>query len=147
MKRVGNFVWAGDEYRKLVLAEASKRLTIAAEQTAQFIRDSYGESGVRGKRGGATKAERHANRSKPWQPPHVDTGHLKRSTGWDSVSDYTRRIGTGIGNKESVGYAMWLEFGTRLMQPRPFLRPGLFKMGPRIKKILMGKLPTWRLLT
>lgn len=50
--------------------------------------------------------------SRPGEPPHVLTGHLHRNIGWDRVAALVRKVGVGIGNTETVGYALWLEFGT-----------------------------------
>jgi len=51
--------------------------------------------------------------SGPGEPPHVRTGHLRRSVGWERVRDLARAVGTGIkGAAGDAGYAMWLEFGT-----------------------------------
>jgi len=105
-------------------------LDAVAVMAVDSVVGSFGDSGVAGGRSGATRQERAGNRSKPWGPPNVDTGHLKRNIGWakDPIRALLRRVGTSIGNKESVGYAMWLEFGTRKMMPRPFLRPLIPKL-------------------
>lgn len=77
--------------------------------------------------------------SDPWQPPHKRTGHLARSIGWMDASgdSMARWIGTNIGTIKDVGYALWLEYGTRPnprskqgkggIQPRPFLRPAMYQ--------------------
>lgn len=130
--------WHGKEYRQRVRRTVSQNLDAAAITLADGIVGSFGSSGVTGTRSGATKAQRGANRSKPGGPPNVDTGHLKRNVGYDTPTGkpLVRRVGTGIGGKESVGYAMWLEFGTRKMEPRPFLRPMLLRMRTRIRGLL-----------
>lgn len=74
--------------------------------------------------------------SQPWEPPHVETGHLRRNIAWDIPGPLRRRIGTGVGNAQSVGYALWLEFGTRKMLPRPFLRPTRYKEQGRLLGLL-----------
>lgn len=75
--------------------------------------------------------------SAPWSPPNTQTGNLKANIGWDAVGNkLNRRVGTGIGNRKSVGYAMWLEFGTRRMLPRPFLRPAVLACRQAVLKIL-----------
>ena len=116
----------------------ARRLDRAAIFLVNGITASFGDSGVTGTRKGASKAQRHANRSKPYHPPNVDTGHLKRNVGYDSPGAFLRRIGTGVGNKLSVGYAVCLEFGTKHMLPRPFLRPAIVAAKPYIMRILQG---------
>jgi len=121
--------WYGDEYKRKLYAHLSRNMDRAAMGMVQRVKDSFGNSGVTGTRGGATRSQRASNRSRPWGPPNVDTGHLKRNVGWSKPigRPFIRRVGTGIGGAKSVGYAMWLEFGTRRMLPRPFLRPRIYK--------------------
>ncbi len=59
--------------------------------------------------------------SAPLQPPAVDTGRLRQSINIDAsnLGDLKIRVGT------NVRYAKILEFGSRRMQPRPFMRPAL----------------------
>lgn len=92
------------------------------------IKRSFGNAGSFTTKGGrkraATRQERHANRSKPSEPPHVDTGTLRRSITHEVEQ---RNIATGrVGT--NVVYAKWLEFGTSKMAARPFLRPALFRL-------------------
>lgn len=60
--------------------------------------------------------------SAPGQPPAVDTGYLRASVdhkvGTDAEGLYAD-IGT------EVDYGLYLEQGTRYMQPRPWLKPAL----------------------
>lgn len=75
---------------------------------------------------GTGRAYTHGNvthvASAPGQPPATDTGRLAASIaeelGRDSTS-LVERIGT------NVEYALPLEYGSRTMAARPFLRPGL----------------------
>jgi hypothetical protein len=64
----------------------------------------------------------HHTASAPGQPPATDTGRLAASIVEELGRDehgLVERIGT------DVDYALPLELGTRNMEPRPFLRPGL----------------------
>ena len=132
------FNWRGKEYKRQMERHLGRNLDSAAIMLSAKIKESFGSSGVTGTRSGATKAQRAANRSEPWGPPNVDTGHLKRNVGYDTPvgRPFTRRVGTGIGNMMSVGYAMWLEFGTRKMLPRPFLRTAMSRFGAQIRKMI-----------
>jgi len=125
--------------RRALIKGLEPNLDAAALFYVRFIRQRFPDSGVSGTRSGATKAQRAANRSKPWGVPHVDTGHLRKNVDMDKPRRLTRRIGTGVGNAESVGYAMWLEFGTRKMLPRPWLRPGIWYGRDQAKRLLTRK--------
>jgi hypothetical protein len=133
-----NVRWYPEQFKARLDRHIQGNLDRAAILLTNYIVGSFGDSGVTGTRSGATKAQRAANRSKPWGPPNVDTGHLKRNVGYDKPGGrpLVRRVGTGIGNKASVGYAMWLEFGTRKTLPRPFLRPPLQTQRTAIRREL-----------
>lgn len=65
----------------------------------------------------ALRVQRRAKQIAP-----VDTGRLRSSVEYEVGRDsrgLVARIGT------DVTYAVYLEFGTRRMSPRPFLRPAL----------------------
>lgn len=65
----------------------------------------------------ALRVQRRAKQIAP-----VDTGRLRSSVEYEVGRDsrgLVARIGT------DVTYAVYLEFGTRRMAPRPFLRPAL----------------------
>lgn len=72
--------------------------------------------------------------SAPGSPPHVQTGALRSSirTEWDG----DRRVVVG----PSVAYGRHLEFGTRRMAARPFMRPALARVIKRIPKLFQGLL-------
>lgn len=140
-KRIPRFVWKGEEFKTKLKRHIQQSLDIAAITLVNDIKSSFGSSGgtlIGRTLSGATKEQRAANRSKPGGPPNVDTGHLKRNIGFDRPigRPLIRRIGTGIGNKESVGYALWLELGTRFMLPRPYLRPALHRNRAKILRLI-----------
>jgi len=62
--------------------------------------------------------------SKPGDPPNTDEGRLIDSIqiDVDAINRFEVRVGT------NVEYARRLEFGTRKVKPRPFLRPALKKV-------------------
>jgi len=74
-------------------------------------------------------------RSQPGEPPRKQSGHLGRSVA--SEIHPTLPIGRA-GVTKSAPYGKFLEFGTRKMAPRPFLRPSLKKSLPDIT-IIMGR--------
>jgi len=74
--------------------------------------------------------------SAPGEVPAVVTGTLKRSIAIETPRQHVRRIGSTIqpegGQRHSR--AIFLEFGTRFMAARPWLRPSLERNKSRIKK-------------
>lgn len=71
---------------------------------------------------GPHKTNRGASASKEGEPPHRRTGRLARSiraVALDLTDEVILRVGT------DVKYGLYLEFGTRRMGPRPFLRAAL----------------------
>lgn len=59
--------------------------------------------------------------SSPGEPPSSDTGRLMTAIS-HSIEVESTVVGKVVANTE---YALWLELGTRYMEPRPFLRPAL----------------------
>lgn len=69
--------------------------------------------------------------SKPGFAPNSDTGRLVRGIDWTvDESTLTGQVGT------NVKYGAWLEFGTKDMEPRPWLLPAFKKNLKNIKKIM-----------
>ena len=75
--------------------------------------------------------------SAPGEPPARVSGELMDSVAYGVT-------GTGRGPSLAVGagapYALALEYGTRRMAPRPFLRPALAEMEEEIARIFYGAL-------
>lgn len=68
------------------------------------------------RRGGVTHQA-----SLPGDPPAPDTGNLRQSVGFQISGP--GRVGIGVG--AGASYWRFLEFGTRFIEPRPFLRPAV----------------------
>jgi HK97 gp10 family phage protein len=75
--------------------------------------------------------------SSPWAPPHLRSGTLrtsikssrrKKSLYWISAS----------AKKGGQDYAGYLEFGTKKMKPRPFMRPMMLKIYRPINTFFKG---------
>ena len=77
-------------------------------------------------------------RSKPWEPPRVQTGRLRANITHELHPTLPiARVGT------NVTYGKSLEFGTNRMLPRPWLRPAVylsFKEVNAVFKKPLGKL-------
>jgi HK97 gp10 family phage protein len=128
--------WYGKRVAAKVKRGTSRNVLIAAEKFASDVRAHFPASGQAGTRSGGGDA---GNRSAPGEIPHVQTGQLKRNIGVQKRGETSARVGTGIGNKESVGYAVALEKGTRDMAARPYLRPGLKRNKRMLEKTIGGK--------
>ena len=75
--------------------------------------------------------------SGPGEIPHVDTGTLSgRHIFWRFRGDDELCIEVGT----NVQYGVWLEIGTKRMEPRPYIRPALFINMPELKKILTARI-------
>lgn len=118
--------WYGDKVKAKIRNHLERNLDAAAVFLTNAVRDLISKG-------------RPASGS--WEPPHVQTGHLRRNVGWNRIAGLLRRIGTGIGGKLSVGYAYWLEYGTRKMLPRPFMRPSLYSARADLKRLISTPMP------
>jgi HK97 gp10 family phage protein len=65
--------------------------------------------------------------SAPGEAPAIRTGNLRSSILVEFVGPCYRRVGT------NVEYAKYLEFGTRRISARPFLRPALEKVAAKYR--------------
>ena len=75
---------------------------------------------------------RTAGPSAPGEPPHVDTGTLRKSIFSEVHGD---EIIVGSTAKHSV----YLEVGTSRMAARPFMKKSLWDAYEKVKKILFGR--------
>jgi len=74
--------------------------------------------------------------SYPNEPPKRISGELQKSIKGEVKSDANAIIGI---LKAEEDYAVYLEFGTSKMQPRPFLRPTIWENKIEILRKLSGK--------
>jgi len=75
--------------------------------------------------------------SAPFEPPASVTGELLDSVAYD-VADTGRGLSITVG--AGAPYALALEYGTRHMAQRPFLRPALAQMEGQIAGIFFDAL-------
>lgn len=66
-------------------------------------------------------------RSKPGDPPFVQTGNLRSSITTAKIREGVYVVGPTL----TAPYGRWLEFGTRKMAPRPFMRPAVRQVAPQ----------------
>ena len=70
--------------------------------------------------------------SAPGESPAVDIGNLKSSLRVLEVTDDSASFGTG------VEYAAHLEFGTRNMAARPYMRPGAENSHDEVERVMVA---------
>ncbi len=89
-------------------------------------------AGMRSRNGRVTVGYKVHRASAPGEAPAIDTGYLVNTI-------QTRKTGTGSA-QVSVGadYAAPLEFGTRKMAARPFLRPAADRAWAKFMELLAG---------
>ncbi len=129
-------LWFGDALERKVNAASRRTLNKAAAIVTRSIKKSFPGSGIPN----ATKAQREANRSEPGEIPHIQTGTLKKSIGWELVSDFEAHVGHKLGTATTESgkpatYGFFLELGTKKMAPRPHLRPGLARERRAINRL------------
>jgi HK97 gp10 family phage protein len=83
-----------------------------------------------------------AKSSSPDQPPVAQSGRLRNS--WVAAVKTMRRrpgrritlrVSQGAGFPEASKYAYYLEYGTKHMEPRPFIEPSVKTVQPRAAKL------------
>jgi hypothetical protein len=80
--------------------------------------------------------------SRPYNPPHVDTGRLRASLSWILIREKGQigvRVGANADGRLPVEYALGLETGTEHVEQRPYLKTSVSEMGGVIQMILSGK--------
>ena len=106
---------------------ADRELAAIVRGTAQNIRTHAIKSIARGTKSGEEYQKydprRRHRASAPGEPPAQDTGRLSNSI-TANIDGKRAEVGTNL------EYAPWLEFGTRTIEPRPFLFPALEKERP-----------------
>jgi HK97 gp10 family phage protein len=101
--------------------EITKELIIGANEIRNTMIKSMQKEKKTGRIYRKSKNVQH-QASAPGEPPAVDSGELLRSIMFD-VHQFALEIGVAGG----APYAEALEFGTKKMQPRPFLNPAVEK--------------------
>lgn len=100
--------------------------------------DAMREALLPGARGGHHYARLPRRSSAPGESPQYQFGPLLRSV---------RTVkGTSAGHSVVVSdkTAPWMEFGTRHMAPRPFIRPAIHAVSPRLEHIARAEIDLGR---
>lgn len=140
----GDLKWRGKEFFGLATKANAEAMSRAVFLVERDVKQSFGTGASRAdvtvKRGN----KRHRPSAAGF-PPNVDTGSLRASITGIVEKKKLKIIGfvgSHLGKlaaKADVGtdleYGVYLELGTRKMQPRPYLRPALQRNGRKILEI------------
>lgn len=122
-----------------VTAEIGKTARERMEQAVNEVRNQVLET-LSGGRSGRTYKVPGTNKtytaSAPGEPPAQRLGELRQSISSQVQGEGKQVIGMVGSNKI---YAPMLEFGTRKMAPRPWLRPTFEKMQKRVEEIFIRR--------
>jgi phage gpG-like protein len=124
-----NLNWQGDRAVAQIKAELHRRVQMASVVVYNQARELVSKEGaaIPSKRRGKLKYGKMPSR--PGEPPHVQTGNLRRMIAFE-VRGLIGRVGT------NVPYARILELGGRTMAARPWLRRALFERANAVKALL-----------
>lgn len=122
-----NLNWHGDEVRRKIRREMERRIAAASIVVLNHARTLISISGTGGAPG--SKRSYGSNPSAPGEPPHKQFGHLRRSVAREVVG-LVGRVGTNL------RYGRYLEFGTKKMAARPWLRRALAEKRDAIRRLL-----------
>ncbi len=136
-------VTAKSDFKKFPKANAryNKNISDALKRTTLQIHASAIKSIQ--KSSGGTRATRYNPKrtvtvSRPGNAPNTDTGRLAQSVGFEIRKGKTSSVGV-VGT--NLKYGAWLEFGTRMMGARPWLRPAFKKLRNKTKEMFKVLLP------
>jgi len=137
----GTLEWNGDRFIALATQEnvkAMNKAAITVQAKAKQLAGGPGSGRIYKRKGVTHRA------SRPGQPPARDTGILVNSVSFN-VSEKNNEIRGTVGPdidkirrdspRTDPDYGFYLEFGTRNIAPRPWLRPALRKSRNKILRI------------
>ncbi len=133
IRAVGRVTVNPAAFKAQARTQMRRRVAVAAVTTQNLLKQAVSTPGnVKSKRSVARDGE---VRSKPGQPPMKQTGFGQRSISFQIADD---GLTAQIGIFQNATYMGFLEFGTRNIAPRPWLRPTLIANRRRIVGILGG---------
>ncbi len=135
--------WKGAEAKARIRAGVARNLAAAAITVKNHAKRLISTPGTiplggqtRDSRGKFLRRKYGSNPSEPGNPPHKQTGHLRRSVAHEvDEASLTARVGT------NVRYGRWLELGTAAMAARPWLRRALNEKLAEVRAILAKRPP------
>lgn len=136
-----------EDKRKALIPALEKTTGLCCKKIASDIQESMAKTSRNMERSYYTNNKNIAHHpSLPGNPPAPDTGNLRNSIRWEVSSEkeiVTGRVGS---TQKEPPYGAYLEFGTSVIAPRPWLRPAMRKnenfikknVSSTVKKILEG---------
>ncbi len=128
-----NLAGLADEVRREVLLTMQAGMQIIANDAKRAVANPPKSGRIYSRRGITHQA------SAPGEAPATDTGALIASIRAGATLDGEKIEGV---IEARMPYAVWLEYGTRKMQPRPFLTPAIEGNRSRIATLLQQALAT-----
>jgi len=131
----GRLQWDGDRVQAAIRAEMGRRIGAACVLVLNRARALISVAGtIKGEAGRDAKGrfirQYDSNPSAPGEPPHKQTGTLRRSVAREvDAASLRGRVGTNL------KYGRWLELGTQRMAARPWLRRALAECAVAIRAI------------
>ena len=122
-KLAGAFKVLGDEKMRKMVKAMQTAVTLVASDAKKLVQ--------KGPKTGIKYGKHQA--SAPGEAPATDTGTLMNSISGDVRMEHGEVIGEVIAK---TFYARWLEYGTKKMEPRPFLGRALREKKKRIGELL-----------
>lgn len=128
----GRVEWNGEALKAKIDAEMRRRLAASARLVSNHAKQLVSVAGTTKVKG---RRVYNSNPSRPGEPPHKQTGQLRRSITQQPVTGkLAQRVGTNI------EYGRWLELGTANMAARPWLRRALIEKTGEIRVILTRRI-------
>lgn len=134
----GKVEWHGEKawaQAHTALVERIARATVLLWTELQLVLNTpaKGERRSRGKGKGSRLV--YTEVSKPGEPPRKRTGWLQRHVRYEvDRQQPAGRVGVGIAAK----YGLFLERGTRMMRPRPWLVTTARRLASRLRALISG---------
>jgi HK97 gp10 family phage protein len=135
--------WFGEDLKALVKSGATKNLTAAGEFLKREMKKALNKSGrtvtiTKTKSGKIRKklGKRGSAPSKPGEPPRKQTGTLR-----NRVFKKLRNGGATVRVGTTAPHGGLLEFGTKNMAPRPYIRSTFAENQAEVQRILTRPIP------
>lgn len=136
-----------EDKKKALIPALEKTTGLCCKKIASDIQESMAKTSRNMERSYYTHNKNIAHHpSLPGNPPAPDTGNLRNSIRWEVNSEkeiVTGRVGS---TQKEPPYGAYLEFGTSVIAPRPWLKPAMRNnenfikknVSSTVKKILEG---------
>lgn len=146
----GGVKWYGDEFKGELAKGLRRNISAASIYLASQVKADISQDGTvryavapkkprkKPAKNPRQKTIYNVTHSAPGNPPYKQTGHLRRSIGWELTGAGMRPIGR-VGTY--VVYGRYLELGTkRGLKARPYLRRNLRKHATALEAILTRRI-------